>query len=274
MCEPKRRKIKIEGEGYQNPDGTITDLKVDVTNGSASSQDVNVGIVMTVPNPYETVQAVRADGNPLQVEASRAQWLLALGDKAAVKKVQIRLSTIRKQAIMLKIMEENCAWNPWCQNEFLAWFKVPVDGRAKTSSALLSLPPVFSEPQLALQAVPSEPQLAQPPIPAKPDSDNVDDAGGNDDTGAVDGAHEDKDSSDDDDDSTESDGDEGSDDDEAEKEEEAAKPILVNELGWTGRWEDVANSLALAARGVTWAHPEAATKWNEAIRQLETLQKM
>lgn len=145
--EKPKKKIKISGEGYQNRDGSISaTFRLPVGHGSTSST-TDTSVILTVPDAKQVIAAVQDNDNPLSVVPSRKGWLLSEGLQKAIKKVQIRIATIKQSVRRKGLMEAQADWNYICQMEFLKWMKTPMDGRSAASPlAIMNQAPTGDAP--------------------------------------------------------------------------------------------------------------------------------
>ena len=133
---PKRggNSFKFQGEGVQNPDGTISTRWVPHTPRDAA-QGQPASAAWTMPDVRQVLEAVQQDDNPLAVNPSRKIWLLSDGVTQAVKKLQIRINDFRDKERKNRILFEAHMWNQHCQEAFLEWLRTPEKRRSDPQSS-------------------------------------------------------------------------------------------------------------------------------------------
>ena len=99
MVEQELPRVQLYGEGVQNQDGTFTTtirvICAATQDPPATPADPIPKMSMTAPVALQVVAAAQRENNPLSIDDSRKLWLLAVGEKSASKKVQVRICTIR-----------------------------------------------------------------------------------------------------------------------------------------------------------------------------------
>ena len=126
---PKRggNSFKFQGEGVQNPDGTISTRWVP---GESGWDYLHAAAARAMPDVRQVLGAVQQDDNPLAVNPSRKIWLLSDGLTQAVKKLQNRIYNLRDKGRKNRILFETHMWNQHCQEAFLEWLRTPEKKRS------------------------------------------------------------------------------------------------------------------------------------------------
>ena len=134
MPKRGRNSFKFQGEGVQNPEGTVSTRWVPHTPRDAA-QGQPASAAWTMPDVRQVLEAVQQDDNPLAVNPSRKIWLLSGGVTQAVKKLQIRISNLRDKERKNRILFEAHMWNQHCQEAFLEWLRTPEKRRSDPQSS-------------------------------------------------------------------------------------------------------------------------------------------